>query len=53
MDRMEPDTLLQFTRNGRVLTVTMARPPVNALNDALVAQSVSYTHLTLPTNREV
>lgn len=30
--------MLQLIRHGRVLTVTMARPPVNALNDALVAQ---------------
>ena len=36
--RNEPAPLVQFARSGRVLTVTMARAPVNALNDALVAQ---------------
>ncbi len=30
--------LLRITRHGRVLTVTMSRAPVNALNDELIAQ---------------
>lgn len=30
--------LLHVARNGRVLTVTMSRAPVNALNDELIAQ---------------
>jgi enoyl-CoA hydratase len=32
------DTLVQTQRIGRVLVVTMARAPVNALNDALIDQ---------------
>lgn len=38
MAEPKPGPLLQCQRNGAVLTVTMARAPVNALNAALVAE---------------
>ena len=45
---------LQLTIEGRLATVALRRPAQrNALSQALMREPVSYTHLTLPTNREV
>ena len=46
-----------LTRNAREITRRVGRPiaitKVADLNTALAREAVSYTHLTLPTNREV
>ena len=41
------NNLVRYARNGRVVLQTMLT------EGGAVAEAVSYTHLTLPTNREV
>ena len=50
---------VKVVRDGHVMEITLDRPKVNAIDVptsqklAAAFQAVSYTHLTLPTNREV
>ena len=53
---LSPTDYLLTNVNGQVLTITLNRPDaLNSIRPEMLdgIRTVSYTHLTLPTNREV